>query len=363
MKIHRSQITAIADHISAASLTFIGIVNLIILTLTFILALMNSNAKAQQDQIRCSGANLLKQFAKSAPGTLEKINNEAAKVPFGNTLLFKLEKEGIEPSYLFGTMHMTDPRIVTLPKSAEKAFKDANIVAIESTEILDPAKAQITLMSRPELTMFVDEKRLTDFMSEEDKNILRTGLAQRGMQLALIDRMKPWLLTGMLALPACEFARKQAGKPYLDLAIAQRAVAQSKELVGLETLLEQFNAMASLPMHFHVQGLVDTLKLGDRVNDVTETMIILYTQGKIGAVWPMLRAVSQNTGQADDNEDGYAKFEETMVNTRNRTMLKRSLPLLERGNAFIAVGALHLPGEQGLAKLYEKAGYKVTPLQ
>ena len=135
-----------------------------------------------------------------------------------------------------------------------------------------------------------------------------------------------------------------------------------KELVGLETIIEQFEAMASLPMEFHVRGLVDSVALGDRVDDVIETMIELYDEGRTGAVWPMLRWVSEEIAGDDNAADGYADFEETMVHVRNETMVERARPLFDAGGAFVAVGALHLPGEQGIAALLENAGYTVTPV-
>lgn len=364
MKTHNTRSAVIADRLSDASLVIIGAVHATVLAVTMLLAFTASPAKSDTLAKTCGGKNIMQLLAADDPARFAAIESEAAKVPFGEGLLFKLEKEGVAPSYLFGTMHMTDPRVVALPKAADEALNGAQIVAIESTEILDPAAAQAALMSKPELTMFVDDKRLTDFLDDEGKDVLAKGLAERGMQLALIERMKPWLLTGMFALPECEFDRKKAGESFLDLALAERAQRDGKELVGLETLLEQFDAMASLPMEFHVQGLVDTLALGDTVKDVTETMIVLYTEGKTGTVWPMLRAVSDMAGQTDQaDSEGYAEFEETMVHTRNKTMLTRSLPLLERGNAFIAVGALHLPGAEGLAQLYQDAGYTVTAVQ
>lgn len=369
MKSHRAKTAALADRASSTALALLGAMHIFILAMTFVLILIaqssaQNTAQKTANGPSCGGSNILVELADSDPATLNKINAEAAAVAFGQNLLFKLEKSGVEPSYLFGTMHITDPRVVALPKSAQDAFDQTDTVAIESTEILDPAQAQITLMSKPELTMFTGSERLSDYLGEDDKKMLAEGLAQRGLQLALIDRMKPWLLTGMLALPECEFARKQAGEAFLDLALAQSAKAQGKTLIGLESLIEQFDAMASLPMKFHVQGLVDTIALGDTVDDVLETMIILYTEGKIGTVWPMLRATSEQYGiSTPEAVAGYAQFEETMVTTRNLTMLERSLPILENGNAFIAVGALHLPGEKGLAQLYENAGYTVTPIE
>jgi uncharacterized protein YbaP (TraB family) len=118
--------------------------------------------------------------------------------------------------------------------------------------------------------------------------------------------------------------------------------------------------MASLPMDFHMKGLVDTLKLGERMNDVIETMIVLYTQGETGMFWPLFRAVLPS--EAGD-DSGYAAFEEAMVTARNKAMATNAEPILAAGNAFVAVGALHLPGDKGLITLLRNAGYTVTAVQ
>lgn len=355
---------AITDRASTATLALLGALHVLVLALTFALILIaQARAQVSAEGASCTGENLLAQMAETDPDLLTRINDEASQVPFGESLLYKLEKEGQETSYLFGTMHLTDPRVVKLPKAAQEAFDQSDIVAIESTEILDPTKAQVTLLSKPELTMFTNEDRLSNYLADDEKEVLAKGLAERGLQLALIDRMKPWILMGMLALPECEFTRKQAGEAFLDLALAENAKAKGKELVGLETIIEQLDAMASLPMEFHVRGLVDTVALGDVMDDVIETMIVLYTEGKTATVWPMLRITSEQYGTASpEAAAGYAAFEETMVNARNMTMFERSLPILANGRAFIAVGALHLPGEKGLAQLFQDAGYTVTPL-
>jgi hypothetical protein len=41
-------------------------------------------------------------------------------------------------------------------------------------------------------------------------------------------------------------------------------------------------------------------------------------------------------------------------------MLQRMQPRLEEGQAFIAVGALHLPGNKGLIQLLRQQGYNVS---
>jgi len=165
------------------------------------------------------------------------------------------------------------------------------------------------------------------------------------------------MLSAMVALPACEMARKAGGAPVLDVKLAKQASAAGKQVAGLESVADQLRAMASLPMDFHIKGLVETLKLGDRMDDVVETMIVIYEKEATGMFWPLLRTVlPEGSGEGI----GYAAFEEALITGRNHTMAENAAPLLRRGNAFVAVGALHLPGPEGLIELFRAAGYSVS---
>jgi len=351
-------LTACFDRLSGPLLAALGLANALFVLSFFVILLVAAQTLPAASQEDCRGDNLLVEMRDEDPAAYKRLMDEADATVNGDTLLFKVEKEGVEPSYLFGTMHLTDERVVDLPDKAQDAFDEARAVAIESVEILDPAKAQLALFSKPELTMFTDGKGLSDYLDDGQRAVLKKGLAERGVQLALVEKMKPWLITAMIALPKCEMDRKKEGEPFLDMKLAQDAERNGKELVGLETIVEQFEAMASLPMEFHVRGLVDSIELGDRIDDVIETMIELYADGRTGAVWPMLRSVTPEEGE----DAGYAEFEAAMVHVRNETMLERARPLFDAGGAFVAVGALHLPGDKGLAALIDKAGYTVTPV-
>jgi len=230
-------------------------------------------------------------------------------------------------------------------------------VVIESTDVLDQAAMMAALAANPELTMFTDATTLRSLIPADDLPMVEATLRARGLPLSTINRMKPWMVAAIVALPSCEFERKTAGEPILDLLIAQQAQSSGKELAGLETVTDQLGAMASLPMDLHVEGLVETLRLGDKIDDVLETMVTLYRSERIGMFWPFFRAVLPS-GEAGA---GYADFEEIMINTRNRNMAASAEPFLQEGSAFIAVGALHLPGPEGLVALLRDAGYTVTP--
>ena len=65
-----------------------------------------------------------------------------------------------------------------------------------------------------------------------------------------------------------------------------------KQLKGLETLVEQLQAMDELPVEFHLEALIETLELGDNINDVMETTTDLYLSGDIGMAIPLMKTVS-----------------------------------------------------------------------
>lgn len=347
---------AIADHTAHKALLLLAALN-VLFFISFLIVTMLAMGKAHAETPACKGNDMLAALQRSDPALVEKIDAEAAETPNGKGLLWKIEKAGVPRSFLFGTMHMTDPRVTVLPPAAQKAFDASDTVVIETTEILDQSKMMAAIMKEPDLTMFTDGTTLTSLLSPEDVAIVDKALDARGIPPASVSKMKPWMLSAMVALPACELARKAGGEPVLDIKLAQDAKAQGKEIDGLETVADQLRAMASLPLEFHMKGLVDTLKLGDRMDDVIETMIVLYQRGDTGMFWPLFRAVLPSDAGGDD---GFAAFDEAMVKARNRTMVERAEPILARGNAFIAVGALHLPGADGLVELLSKDGYTVT---
>ncbi|WP_157014526.1 TraB/GumN family protein [Mesorhizobium xinjiangense] len=347
----------IGEPATTLALRVLAVLNtLFFLGFLLVASLAASNAHAADGE--CTGEDLVSQLERNDPDALAAIHAEAAATPNGRGLLWKVEKAGTEPSWLFGTMHMTDPRVTQLPEEAGAAFEASKTVVVETTEILDQKAMMAAMMKHPELTMYTGDETLFSRLSAADRELVEQALEARGVPPASVQRMKPWMLTALVTLPACELARKAEGAAILDAKLARQAKQQGKSLAGLETAVGQLQAMASLPMEFHIEGLVDTLRLGGRMDDVMETMIRLYAAGEIGMIWPLFRSVLPNE---ETDGPGYAAFEERLIKARNRTMAENAAPLIDKGGAFIAVGALHLPGEEGLVEVLRRQGYSVSP--
>lgn len=345
---------ALADRIAVPALKLLAAINVLFLA-AFLLVLAIASARAQTPV--CTGKDMMAELSADNPALLARIEQEASAVLNGKGLLWKIETPGAAPSFLFGTMHMTDPRVVRLTPGAQQAFDQTQTVVIETTEVLNQTEMMAMLARNPDLMMFTDGTTLMSLLAPEDQKALEKGLAERGISLVAVAKMKPWMLSALVALPACELSRKAAGAPILDVKLAEEAKLAGKNIAGLETAADQLRAMASLPMELHLKGLVDTLRLGHRIDDVIETMIVLYVRGDTGTFWPLFRAVLPNE---EEDQAGYAAFEQAMIIERNKTMSRNAEPILAKGSAFIAVGALHLPGPDGLIELLRKSGHTVT---
>ena len=106
---------------------------------------------------------------------------------------------------------------------------------------------------------------------------------------------------------------------------------------------------------------VEVAALGGKMDDIMETMVALYAEGRPGLIMPFMKSLSAQGLSSIDGE-AYGDFEEIMVNARNKVMAERGEKILAKGNAFIAVGALHLPGDKGLVELLRQSGYALTPV-
>ncbi len=306
----------------------------------------------------CKATDLLATL--EADGRLAAVEAEAARTVNGEGKLFRIEKPGVPPSFLLGTMHLADARVLALGEAAEAALTDARRLVIETTDVLEPAKAAAAFLAHPDLINLPKGQTLADLLSDEEETRITAALEARGMPFHAVRTLQPWFLSISLMLPACEMAHRADGAAVLDAALAQRAMAAGKPVEGLETSAEQLAALASLPMELQLEGLVATVDLAEHLPDVMETMVSLYVDGRIAMIMPTIEAAIPKGGVLVGAGDGYAEFEERIVTDRNRRMAERMQPMLTAGCAFVAVGALHLPGEEGIVALLREAGWTVT---
>jgi uncharacterized protein YbaP (TraB family) len=291
-----------------------------------------------------------------------RVEAAAAATENSNAILWMIEKAGVAASHLFGTMHLTDERINVLSPLVSAALGNARQLVLELDD-LSPDGFLKLLAGSPQLVglmVFTDGRRLSQLLGPEDYKTVSTALAESGVPGEAASLFRPWMATMLLAVPACEQRRMTAGLVPLDLRLAKEVEVRGLKPIGLETLESQFRSLSSTPEADQVEMLKAAARLYARVEDFTETMVQLYLERRLGAIWPLQLALAEQVGVAPRVFD---TVEQSLLVSRNLGMRDKALGHLEQGNVFVAVGALHLPGKQGLVSLLREAGYTVTAVE
>jgi uncharacterized protein YbaP (TraB family) len=322
---------------------------------TLLVLTINAALPAIAQVPRCVGTSMLEEEKRKDPKAFARAMALAKSIPNAQAIFWRIEKPGRDKvSWLLGTIHITDPRVHKLPVAAQKAIYNANAVALELSEVGDKSAAITGFLNNLSLVALEPGANLWDMLGQKNAKVVIDELARRGMPSGIFAGMQPYVVSMMIGMPQCELKRTNAGKKALDAALANIARARKIPLIGLETVREQLSAMASMSMKDQQAFLLETAKYGPRSVDTLETMIELYLNRKMNLAFGMMKLQSSN-GVVEH-------FTRILLTKRNKVMFRRSLPLIEKGGTFIAVGALHLLGKNGLVSLFENAGYKMVPV-
>lgn len=308
---------------------------------------------------QCGGKDMIAELATSDPKAHQRILDDAAKIENGEALLWKIEKSGVPPSYLFGTIHMADTRVTALPEKVRAALSASKTIAVEIADMSDQGM-MAAMTKTPELLAYSDGTTLPSQLTPDEFEKVQKLATKVGMPAEATTVLRPWLISMLLALSDCNRAQLDAGKKALDTLIENDAKAAGARIVGLETAESQLAAMASIPNDKQVLILKAGLAYADRTDDMIETLVQLYLSRKIAATMPFQLVLAEKIGIA---ASAYDEFIKILVTDRNAKMRDGAKPLLDEGGAFIAVGSLHLPGKDGLVALLRDAGYTVTPAE
>ena len=258
-------------------------------------------------------------------------------------LLWKVSRDEQPPSYIFGTIHVSDPRVLSIPEPVIQAIKESTSFAMEAV----PETEEIITLRQ--LMFYSGETRLNDLLDEEKYRKAVDILHAYNMSEETITRLKPWAAYLTMNYPIYSGLS-------LDLVLLEIARQQDMEILGLETISEQLSALTGLDDSEQIQILVDTLCNYDVVLNGFEEMILMYLQRDLRGLY----AFSLRHSFPDD--DIYEHLYQKLLIDRNYLMVSRLDSFLNRGNAFIAIGALHLAGKEGVLALLNKDGYTIEAI-
>jgi len=268
----------------------------------------------------------------------------AASADYSRGLLWKIEKDGQAASYLFGTVHAEDPAVLALPKEVAAAFQSSQAFAMEV--LIDESSIREATRG-----MFYRDGKKTLKAAAGDalyKRIL-TAVAPRGIAEDQLLYMKPWAVLTTIAMPE--------GKTglFLDLALFKVATADGKATFGLETMTEQTDVFEGMSDADQLEIVAKTLDEAATFDETIAETIKAYLARDLQEL------VRQSNLFLDELTPRVAsEFRRRLIIDRNQRMAERLEPIMARQPTFIAVGAMHLPGERGVLALLAARGYRVT---
>lgn len=254
-------------------------------------------------------------------------------------IFYECRLEGKAPSYLLGTMHASEPRVLAIADEVEAYLKKVDRLVLE---IVPDGQTMLAAMLATQLP---SGESLEALLPAKLYHETRSVMSERGIPELMFKRMRPWVVSVELSMP-----HSQRGV-FLDLRIFQMAQEFGKELIGLETVDEQMGLFNRLTIAQQTALLEHTVKNIDAMPQQFNAMVDAYVSGDLEA---LARVADEQ--QHDLDQDLVVWFDREVVEKRNLTMANRAWPHIEAGNTLIAVGALHLAGETGLVAFLRERG-------
>lgn len=275
-------------------------------------------------------------------------DGRAEPIPYGQGLLWKVQKGRVAPNHVFGTIHLSDERVNDIPKPVHRALERSNSLSVEMVIAPHDAFRVRNLMT------YSDGRTLDKVLSARLYTRTVKAVLPLGLNAGHIRKFKPWYVSALVGTHPDEAMRRSGGRVPLDAALARLAQMKGHRLYGLETFEEHFALFDGLSEKDQIKMLEHAVEGSRRVRLYYERMVRSYLARDVAAL------VSHVSDFNASLEPGLRRaFEEKLIFARNRTMAGRMQSRFREGHAFVAVGAAHLPGKKGVLHLLARRGFTV----
>ncbi|MGH8034117.1 MAG: TraB/GumN family protein [Lysobacterales bacterium] len=260
-------------------------------------------------------------------------------------LFWQISRDDHEVGYLLGSIHSEDPRVLDFSTAFIGQLTSCQVFAMEMVPDL-PTLARLT-----EYMHYPDSTTLESTLGAERYGKVMDALSAYQVPVDWKAKMKVWAVMMTLSVPPPETGF------FMDLSLSLRAAGAGLTVSGLETLDQQLSFLEQMPMGFQLALLDQALVEYQQVGEINRQLVEAYLSGE-------LPAVSQISDEQFDQLDPDIRdyFLSHGIDERNQRMVDKLVSLLQGSRVFVAVGALHLPGPQGLLALLRARGYSLKPL-
>ena len=264
------------------------------------------------------------------------------------SILWEISGNGLQkPSYLFGSMHISNKEVFHLSDSFYMGIRNCDVVALE----VDPNEWQ------PDMFRLQDAREAQHayaYAGTDAEYLTEPDFRQKayGDQLKSALREEPFEMNGLLYRTSAPMANFQEDT-YLDLYIYQTGRRLGKEGAGVENYLRSEKiSIEAAEAETKEKRERKTFPEGENVYTISTKMQEAYRRGDLSLMDSLDRLLS-----------GSKAFTELFLYDRNVIQANSIDSIVRHKALFVAVGAAHLPGGRGVIELLRKKGYTLRPVK
>lgn len=261
-----------------------------------------------------------------------------------HSLLWKISGNGLaQPSYVYGTIHMIDKKDFSVRSAIDSVFDLSQVTAFELT--MDDYSIYTKMQSWVNLP---EGQSLQDFCTPEEYALLGKYVADSlHGDIALFSKMKPFALYQLMASGAIK-GEMQSFEGYF----LSKSMASQKPIEGLEPVEAELKIFDSISYKEQMGWLLQAVNEAGKEAATWDDLVKAYQTENLPE---LARLVNETAPEITAHIDLF-------IYDRNKNWIPEIENLIKDQSVFIAVGAGHLPGENGLLQLLRKAGYTIEPL-
>lgn len=276
------------------------------------------------------------------------VNEEAVVedviIKSGNSLLWKVEGNAIKTSYFFGTMHIINEEFYHFPDRLTERIEKSDAIVMEVGGMPNPLKTfQMMSLDTGTVHAYFTPEQLIELLAFMDQKL---GISPQEFDQTY-GSMKPFFILQSISQDYFE----PNAKSY-DLTVMGIASEKEIPLIGLETMEEQLGFFDQIPPASMADMIMESIKDHDEEVENTLKLMEYYSKQKVDKLIPLLQKQSPE----------FMEFADLFLYNRNRAWVPKLEQEMTDKSCFVAVGAGHLFGENGLIDLFEKRGYSVTAI-
>jgi uncharacterized protein YbaP (TraB family) len=210
-----------------------------------------------------------------AAASFHALGREATSSASEQGLLWRIEKQGTPPSYLFGTIHLSDERVTRIPPPVEDALKRSSSYGMEMI-VDDAAKTYFVQAMQAGQGESVRELLEPERFREAAKFMREYAVPEEATA-----RMKPWGVLLTLLVP------KPDATPVLDLQLYEKALKQGKRIYPLESIEQQVAVFDRMPLSMQVALLESAIEKRAELTQVVAASIEAYLARDLKRLWEL----------------------------------------------------------------------------